>query len=159
MLYVKRGSDAGKNRRKIERRGTENVAGIAGFAEALAIADATREKESARLAGLRNFFFEGLKKINPAISANGGEPASPHILNVSIPGIDNEFFVLQLDARGVECSTKSACLRDLDESYVLSALGSDSKTSVRFSFGRDTTKSLLKKTLSIIAKTLPNSYN
>ena len=68
--------------------------------------------------------------------------------------IDSEFFVLQLDARGVECSTKSACLRDEDESYVLKAIGADSKTSVRFSFGRQTSKSDLKKTLKIITKIL-----
>ena len=91
--------------------------------------------------------------MNPEVKVNGSfENSTPHILNISIPKIDNEFFVLQLDAKGIECSTKSACLRDEDESYVLKALSADSKTSIRFSFGRKTTKSQLKKTLKIIGK-------
>ena len=79
---------------------------------------------------------------------------APHILNVSIPGIDNEFFVLQMDARGIACSTKSSCLRDQDESYVLKAIGVDSKTSVRFSFGRWTKESDIKKALSAVKEVL-----
>lgn len=140
-LYVKRGI-------KIERAGTENVAGIVGFATALQLADTMREKEYARIFELKKFFINELKKKNPDIKINGSmETSSPHILNISIPGIDNEFTVLKLDAKGIECSTKSACLTDEDESYVLKAIGADSKTSLRFSFGRATTKSELKKVL------------
>lgn len=81
-------------------------------------------------------------------------PFSPHILNVSIPGIDNEFFVLQLDAEGIASSTKSSCLRDADESYVLQAVGRDSKTSVRFSFGRWTKKGDIRKALKVVFEVL-----
>jgi cysteine desulfurase len=141
MLYVRRGL-------KIERSGTENVPGIMGLARALEITEKIREKEYARLSELKKFFLDELKKKKPEIKVNGDiGTTSPHILNVSIPGIDNEFFVLKLDAKGIECSTKSACLFNSDESYVLSAMGADSKTSVRFSFGRQTTKSDLKKVL------------
>ncbi len=77
---------------------------------------------------------------------------SPHILNVSIPGIDNEFFVLQLDAKGIACSTKSSCLRDEDESYVLKAVGADSNTAVRFSFGRSTKKGDIRQALAVMRK-------
>lgn len=154
MLYVRRGAV------RIERAGTENVSGIMGFAYALEYADAMREKELQRLLELKKYFFDGLVKINQNIKVNGNiETSSPHILNVSIPNIDNEFFILKLDAKGVECSTKSACLVDLDESYVLRAIGVDSRNSVRFSFGRQTTKGELKKTLKIIAKILSNTYN
>ncbi len=145
MLYVKRGTA------NIERAGTENIPGIAGFAAAVEIANKTREKECARISELKEFFIEELKKKNQEIKVNGSlETSSPHILNVSIPNIDNEFFVLQMDAMGIECSTKSACLKDEDESYVLKAIGSNSRTSVRFSFGRQTTKRELKKALKNI---------
>ncbi len=137
MLYVKRGL-------KIERDGTANVPGIMGLACALEIADKMRDKEYARLKELRDFFSMGLK-INGSL-----EKSSPHILNVAIPEIDNEFLVLKLDAKGIECSTKSACLFDTDESYVLKAIGADSKTSIRFSFGRATTKNDLKKVLKAL---------
>jgi cysteine desulfurase len=141
MLYVRRGT------MNIDRAGTENIPAIMGFTEALEIADKIREKESMRVAELKKFFLENLKtaKVNGNL-----EKTVPNILNVAFPTIDNEFFVLQLDAKGVECSTKSACLKDSDESYVLKSIGSDSKKSVRFSFGRHTTKSDLKKTLKII---------
>jgi cysteine desulfurase len=79
---------------------------------------------------------------------------TPHILNVSIPGIGNEFFVLQLDAKGIACSTKSSCLRDEEESYVLKAMGANSKTSIRFSFGRYTQKRDIVKAAKIIASIL-----
>lgn len=142
MLYIKRGTV------KIERGGTENVPGIMGFATALMLADKLREKESARLAESKKFFLKELQKKNLEIKVNGSlENSSPHILNISVPGIDNEFAVLKLDAKGIGCSTKSACLKDEDESYVLKAIGAESKNSLRFSFGRSTTKSQLKKVL------------
>ncbi len=153
MLYIKRVNE--NSEKKITRTGTENVPGIMGFAYALELADKMREKENMRISELKNFFLNELIKINSNIKINGNlENSVPNILNISIPGIDNEFFVLQLDVQRVECSTKSACLVDEDESYVLKAMGADSKTSVRFSFGRQTSKGDLKKVLKIIRKVL-----
>lgn len=158
------------------RSGTENIPAIMGFAKTLDIAKAYMEKESSRISQLRSHLVGGLKEIHPDLIVNlagrdevGGNTSvqkypkvdtfgrthnpmssAPHILNVSLPGIDNEFFVLQLDAAGVAVSTKSSCLQDEDESYVLKAIGADSKTSVRFSFGRATTRRDLDRTLKII---------
>jgi len=147
MLYVKRGSI------KIERAGTENVPGIMGLAYAMELVEKKREKETARITELRDFFIKELKTINPEIKVNGSlESSVSNILNISIPNIDSEFFILQLDAKGIECSTKSACLRDEDESYVLKAIGANSHNSVRFSFGRDTSKGDLKKVLGVVGK-------
>lgn len=160
-LYIRRGTSIeqimyGGGQERGLRSGTENLPAIIGFAKALDLAAAEKEKETARLAELKKFFVDGLKKIRPDITFNpsGGSNTVPHILNISIPGIDNEFFVLQLDAKGVAVSTKSSCLRDEDESYVLKAIGADSKTSVRFSLGRWTKKPDLAKALKAIAKIL-----
>lgn len=148
MLYVKRGIE-------IKRRGTENVPAIMGFSYALAITEKIKEKENKRISEIKGFFYKGLQEINPQIKINGSlENSTPHILNVSIPNIDNEFFLLQLDVKGVEVSTKSACLRDEDESYVLKAICTDSKNSIRFSFGRDTSMGDIKYTLKVISKLL-----
>lgn len=148
------------------RSGTENIPGIMGFAKALEIAESVRSSEVERLNGLRTMMMKGLKKIRPDISVNGDESMdmggnrlsvaenAPHILNVSIPGIDNEFFVLQLDAKGIACSTKSSCLRDEDESYVLRAIGATSGNSVRFSFGRWTKRGDVERTLKVISAIL-----
>lgn len=153
MLYVRR--ETVEDIVDIERAGTENTPAIIGFSYALTLLEKMREKEVVRIGELKNFFFTELQKINKEIKLNGSlENSSPHILNVSIPNIHSEFFILQLDAKGIECSTKSACLRDSDESYVLRAIGASSKNSVRFSFGRGTSNGDLKKVLKVISRIL-----
>lgn len=174
-LFVRRGTPIepivyGGGQEKGMRSGTENVPAIMGFAKALELLGIEMHGKGAGSSGTghfsqlkwsvghaRNLLIEKLKEIKPDITINGanssrdGTETSPHILNVSIPSIDNEFFVLQLDARGIACSTKSSCLRDADESYVLKAMGADSKTSIRFSFGRSTKKRYIIKAAKIIA--------
>jgi cysteine desulfurase len=173
-LYIRRGTPIetiiyGGGQERGMRSGTENVPAVMGFAKALELLGAEHIKighfsqlkwseskmvtptdKSMRIYGLRALLIEKLKAIQSDITVNGAT-TSPHILNVSIPGIDNEFFVLQLDAKGIACSTKSSCLRDEDESYVLKAMKADSKTSVRFSFGRYTRKRDIIKAAKIIA--------
>lgn len=171
-LFVKRGTPIvpimyGGGQEDKLRSGTENIPAIMGFAKAIEIAGEEREKESGRIDRLKRFFWQELRKIQPKVVINpkAADPmidrqtgaqvvdsvaTSPHILNVSIPGINNEFFTIQLDAKGVAVSTKSSCLRDEDESYVLKSIGADSGDSVRFSFGRDTDKTALKRALRAI---------
>ena len=157
------------------RSGTENLSAIMGFAKAFEIAVAEREKESARIFQLREYFLNGLKKLIPNLVVNSGAAVSgdvtsqkhdvttcdiedlkvaPHILNISIPGIDNEFLLFQLDAAGIACSTKSSCLRDDNESYVLKAMGADSKTALRFSFGRWTKKADISRALRVLSNSV-----
>lgn len=158
-LYIRRGTPIepiiyGGGQEKGMRSGTENIPAVMGFAKALEILKkGVRSKEKEGVSQLKELFIEKLKVIQLDITING-VTTSPHILNVSIPGIDNEFFVLQLDAAGIACSTKSSCLRDEEESYVLKAMGANSKTSIRFSFGRYTKKSDIVKAAKIIADIL-----
>ena len=169
-LYIKRGTPIeaitnGGGQENGLRPGTENLPGIMGFAKALEIvkSEVRSQKLGEKILGFKNQFIEGLKKIRPDIIINGHDNTdkhtvvshqSPHILNISIPGIDNEFFLFKLDAKGIACSTKSSCLRDEDESYVLKSIGADSKTSLRFSFGRWTKKGDIKRALKVIATVL-----
>lgn len=143
------------------RSGTENLPAIRGLVKALELADTERASETERISGLKSYFIEKIKKARPdldikvnAARSDLAATQSPHILNVSIPKIDNEFFVFQLDAKGICCSTKSSCLRDEDESYVLKSIGADSKHSVRFSFGRWTTTKEVERAGQIISETL-----
>ena len=160
-LYVRRGTAIeqtiyGGGQERGLRSGTENIPAIMGFAKAFELTADDRIREVRRIQELKEFFFAGLLQIKPGIVLNPAalsidDPAlAPNILNVSIPGIDNEFFVLQLDAGGVAASTKSSCLRDEDESYVLKAIGADSKISVRFSFGRETTLRTVRHALKVV---------
>jgi cysteine desulfurase len=171
-LFVKRGTPIepliyGGGQENGLRPGTENIPGIVGFAKALELIKKTKlakddkkvvnfsdmEKENPRVTELRDYFERKVKDIRPdAIINAAAVPRSPHISNITFPGIDAEMLVLRLDAKGIAVSTKSACLRDEDESYVLRAIGVDSKSSLRFSFGRWTKKADLKKTLNCLKK-------
>ncbi|MEI7463277.1 MAG: cysteine desulfurase family protein [Candidatus Taylorbacteria bacterium] len=154
-LYVKRNTPIepiifGGGQEAGMRSGTENLPGVAGFAKALSIQDS-------KILEFREMMIDGLRSIRNDIVVNGpekGDSVSPHILNVSIPRIDNEFLVLQLDADGIACSTKSSCLRDEKESYVLKAIGANSSESIRFSFGRWTKKRDINKALKVIGMLL-----
>jgi|ERR1035437_4687536 cysteine desulfurase len=140
------------------RPGTENIPAIAGFARAIEIAVSDRVKETKRLAILRDYFIDRLKKKNPTIEIQGTYKKGDttirlaNNINVSFPDMDHEFFLLELDARGIACSTKSSCLRDEDESYVLRAMGKTGKKaqSLRFTLGRGTTKADIDYTLKNI---------
>ncbi len=59
------------------------------------------------------------------------------------PGTNGETILLELEARGIVCSSGSACAAGSDEpSHVLTAMGYDgpvAQTAVRFTFGRTTT--------------------
>jgi len=140
------------------RPGTENVPGIVGFAKAIEIAVEEREKESARLTELRDYFIAAiLKKIRDAELNGDPKERLPNNVNISIPGIENEWVVIQLDVRGIAVGTRSACLAgDPTGSYVVRALGKSQKHSqgsIRFTLGRDTTKEEVEyvvKTLSEI---------
>ena len=171
-LFVKRGTPIepiiyGGGQENGLRSGTENIPGIVGFAKALEIIKNTElvkddkkvvnfsdmEKEGQRVGDLRDYFEREIKKIRSDATINAANaPRVPHISNITFPGIDAEILVLRLDAKGIFTSTKSACLRDEDESYVLSAIGTDSKSSIRFSFGRWTKIVDIKRTLAVLRK-------
>ncbi len=82
------------------RSGTENIPAIMGLAKAFELITKLRNKETKNVAKLKTLFIEGLKRIRADIKINGSEVdskyQSPHILNISIPGIDNEFLLFQL---------------------------------------------------------------
>lgn len=160
MLFVRRGVllapiiVGGKQEGRL-RAGTENVAGIVGFAEALQLAAASRDAEVRRIGKLRSKLVRGLKKALPDIAFNGVSSSTlPNIVNFSIPGIDGEELVIRLDARGIAASTASACKGGSGMSHVLRALGlSDERVlgSVRLSLGRQTRG----RDIAAVIKTLP----
>ncbi len=108
------------------RPGTENVANACGFALALEICQQEREKEVARISLLRDEVLGCIQKAVAAVLINGDtEKRLPNNINICLPGIDAEFAVLKLDARGVCVSSVTSC-RAQDEdssSYVIEALG------------------------------------
>lgn len=175
MLYKKRSAPlqnifGGGNQEMGLRPGTENLPAILKFSSALAVAERIKGKESKRLAKLRDYFIKKLTSnvlTNFRMIINGDlENRLPNIVSVTFPKIPSDLLVIELSARGIMCSSKSACKSgEGGGSYVIKALRPDADSEiggVRFSFGRDTTKKDIDytvKTLSQILTKLKKWYN
>ena len=147
-LFVKRGVKLsplmyGGEHEDGRRPGTESPALAVGFATALAEARKMSAKESKRVQKLRDLLAEKILKKISGVSVNGSlEQCLPNILNLSIEGIESDALVLYLDAAGVAVSGKSSCKSsDSGQSHVIMAIrGNVDSGTVRFSFGRETTR-------------------
>ncbi|MCF7865183.1 MAG: cysteine desulfurase [Candidatus Pacebacteria bacterium] len=150
-LYIKRSVIQSKSISSIQiggsqendlRAGTENVAGISGFAYAMDLAIAEKDKESARLGKMRDFLVDEIKKAEsaekiPKIIFNGTYENDhygnalrvPNNLNMCVEGMDAEYAVLRLDVRGVCVSSVTSCRSKNEDStsYVVEALSTGVK--------------------------------
>lgn len=124
------------------RAGTENVAGIAGFAKAVELAlQRLHAGEPARLTALRDRLERGILELLPGARRNGPRlERLPNTLNMRLPEIRGESLVLHLDRKGVALSSGSACKSgNPDPSHALLAMGltaQEAHCSVRFSLGQ-----------------------
>ncbi len=122
------------------RPGTLNVAGIVGLGKAAEIAQAEGPEEARRVAVLRDRLRAAL---GPRARVNGSMRARlPGNLSVCIDGAVGRELVEALDARGIACSTGSACSKGIEPSHVLLALGHTPEialSALRFGLGRWTT--------------------
>jgi cysteine desulfurase len=159
VLYIRKGTRIdpliiGGAQEKRRRSGTENLAGIVGFAEATRIAEQERQEVHQRLTFLRKRFVDGLMERIPEIVVNG-DPARtfPSTVSVSIARVEGESLLLSLDMEGVAISTGSACSSgSLEPSHVLVAMGIDTvlaQGTLRFSMGRGTTEEEIDTVLEI----------
>lgn len=139
------------------RAGTENVAGIAGFAAALQFFTQSRYEHVQHMETLRNTMIEQLtNRLGENRFIINGHPTDrlPHILNISFPGISSETMLMNLDLAGVAASSGSACTSgSLQRSHVLKAMRLPEEvaaSAVRFSFGRGNDCEQIVKTAEII---------
>ena len=168
------------------RPGTENLEAIVKFSTALKSAQSVKEKETKRLAKLRDYFIAELlsifshcalpglpggtladKKFKevPLIINGDLENRLPNNVNITFPKIPSDLLVIELSAKGIMASSKSACKSSRAEgSYVIKALRPDSDSEiggVRFSLGKNTTKKDIDETvkaLSLILQKLKKWY-
>ncbi len=143
------------------RAGTENVPGIVGFAHALVLAEQMKEKEIQRLQELQELFISHVIKYYPDVFIQGDiQKRLPNNVNIAKLGLDSEFAVIKLDHAGISCSSASSCINLTEESYsyVINALGERGRasrsSSLRFTFGRKTTRKEIKLTLNKIRSIL-----
>jgi cysteine desulfurase len=137
------------------RSGTENVAGVIGFAKAMEIAESKRKSEAERLMNLRILLANQLVHAFPeAVISGHPKRHLPGHLHISFPGIDAERLVFALEMRGVLVATGSACAANRGtRSHVLTAIGLAPEVadgSLRLSLGRLSTEENTKKAGEII---------
>lgn len=124
------------------RGGTENVAGIVGFAKAVELASEEMENKLA-LSVKRDYFINELTRNGCKLNGSSIHRL-PNNVNVMLPeGIGSEELLYMLDLDDIQCSTGSACnSHSKKPSYVLKALGltdEEAARSVRFTISSDIT--------------------
>ncbi len=134
------------------RSGTENVAGIVGFARACRLCRIPDNK----VKELRDRLIEGVLEIKDCwLNGAKGDKRLPNNANFSFKFIEGEALVLRLNDSGVAASTGSACsTKSLKPSHVLMAMGLshvEAHGSLRLTLSRYTTK----EEIDYILKVLP----
>ena len=127
------------------RSGTLDTPAIAGFAAAVELAVKHQADHAARVSALRDELVRGVLAVVPDAVLNGDPvrrlPGNAHF---SFPGCEGDSLLMLLDARGIECSTGSACSAGVPQaSHVLLAMGrseADARSSLRFSLGHSSTE-------------------
>jgi len=137
------------------RSGTENVAGVIGFAKALALANDRRHGEVTRLSQLRDTMQRSLLSVFPDAVMSGHQKhrLSGH-LHISFPGLDAERLIFGLESRGVLVATGSACAANKGtRSHVLVAIGLEPAVadgSLRISLGKGTDQAAVEYAVEAI---------
>ncbi|GAA3054800.1 cysteine desulfurase [Actinokineospora globicatena] len=134
------------------RSGTLDVPAIVAMATAVRVATEQRAQRAERLAGLRAELVSAVREVVPGAVLNGdpgesevdGAPSRlPGNAHFSFPGCEGDSLLMLLDARGIECSTGSACTAGVAQpSHVLLAMGVEpapARGSLRFSLGHTST--------------------
>ncbi|MFD2421159.1 cysteine desulfurase family protein [Amycolatopsis pigmentata] len=126
------------------RSGTLDVPAIRAFATAVEAAVAHPQD---RIQALRDGLVEAVLREVPDAILNGaplGEGRLPGNAHFTFPGCAGDSLLMLLDAKGIECSTGSACTAGVAEpSHVLLAMGADAtsaRCSLRFSLGHTSTQ-------------------
>jgi cysteine desulfurase len=177
VLYIKKGTPIkpimfGGDQENGLRPGTENVALATGIAQALQNTEKIKDKEVKRLTTLRDYFIKKLTRVTLVkdLIVNGDlKNRLPNNVNITIPKIPSDLLVIELSAKGILASAKSACKAgDGKASYVIQAIrnlqgktlhnpreeGEEVDGSLRFSLGRETTKKDIDYTIKILAQIL-----
>jgi cysteine desulfurase len=138
------------------RSGTLDVPGAVGLAVATALAVERRDDVAARIGALRDDLVEGVLRCVDNVTVNGHPTRRlPGIANLTFAGCEGDALLMLLDARGVECSTGSACSAGVAQpSHVLIAMGADAaaaRGTLRFSLGHDSTPADVAAAVEAIA--------
>ena len=134
------------------RSGTIDAPAIAGFAEATVYSVQHLDKESARIAALRNELVAAISALIPQAHLSGENPLTeeypgqkrlPGNAHFTFENAEGDTLLFLLDMQGISSSTGSACNAGVTRpSHVLMAMGMDEDTArsaQRFTLGHSTT--------------------
>jgi len=141
------------------RSGTLDVPAIRAFAAAVQVATEGRAEQAKRLAALRDDLIAQVRAAVPDVVLNGAPPGPgrlPGNAHFSFPGCEGDALLMLLDARGIACSTGSACTAGVAQpSHVLLAMGADdarARGSLRFSLGHSSEQADVDALGAVIAE-------
>ncbi len=143
----------GGGQERNRRSGTENVAGAIAFATALELAARELPARVPQLTALRDRLIHGvLDTVPEALLTGHPTERLPNNASFCFPRTSGEAVLLQLEERGILCSSGSACAAGSDEpSHVLTAMGYGrevAQTAVRFTLTHETTAEQIDETVA-----------
>jgi cysteine desulfurase len=137
------------------RSGTADVAGAVAMAAAARVAVEGLEVYRARVSALRDRLIDGVSAAIDDAYVNGAHverlPGNAHF---TFRGCEGDSLLMLLDAKGIECSTGSACTAGVAQpSHVLIAMGADpasARGSLRLSLGHTSTDADVDAALEVL---------
>ncbi|MFZ4538311.1 cysteine desulfurase family protein [Propionivibrio sp.] len=139
------------------RSGTENVAAIVGFGVACELAVSQTANQTPRLLALRGQLESGLREMGATLFGIGAERL-PNTVYFSLPDVDGETLVGQLDRAGFALASGAACSSANPEpSHVLRAMGVApelARNAVRISLGSANTAGQVNDLLKTLQMTV-----
>jgi cysteine desulfurase len=164
-------SHGGGQEREV-RSGTLDVPAIVSLAAAVRTAVDARADEATRVAELRDELVAKISEIVPDAMLNGdpgqsdvdgGPSRLPGNVHFTFPGCAGDSLLMLLDARGIECSTGSACTAGVAQpSHVLLAMDVEpslARSSLRFSLGHTSTAADVRAVAEAIGPVVERARN
>ena len=154
------------------RSGTMNTPAVLGLAAAVREAVDQRSTHVPQLTKLRDELIAGVRAEVPDVVLNGdpgdglvdgGPSRLPGNAHFTFPGCEGDSLLMLLDAKGIECSTGSACTAGVSQpSHVLLAMGASpeaARGSLRFSLGHTSAAADVQALIEAIGPVVQRARN
>ncbi len=159
VFYVRKGTSywpqqQGGGQERGRRAGTENTAGIVGFATALKLAYDRLDSYNAHASKLRDKLIQGISRIPGAYLTGHPTNRLPNSASFVFDYVEGESILLSLDMLGIGASSGSACTSaSLEPSHVLKAMGvpiERAHGSLRLTTGKDNTEEDVDRVVEVL---------
>jgi len=166
-IYIKKGSTLmplihGGSQESNLRASTENISGIGGFGMASELASINLNKNTSYIQTLEKSFIKALDKMELNYNINGINRV-PGVFNITLPDLNGQNLVMQLDLEGIGISNGAACSSGTTKaSEMLIDLGmnqNEALSTVRISFGKIHNKDQINHLVKTMSKIISNQNN